>query len=102
MKEIAERIKETRIQKGLTQEQLANRLGWTRSAISKIEHDTYEISLETAKKIARALDADPGYIIFGAEDVKGEINRLFDRLTPDQQKSVLDFLRTMLGDRAKA
>lgn len=50
MKEIAERIKETRIQKGLTQEQLANRIGWTRSAISKIEHDTYEISLETAKK----------------------------------------------------
>lgn len=100
MKEIAERIRQTRIERGLTQVELGLKIGMTGSGVSKIEHDTYEISLETAKKIARALNVDPDYLIFGGEDIKEEINRLFDLLPEDKQEAVLQFLRSMLGDRA--
>lgn len=102
MKEIAERIKKTRLERGMTQSELAAALGFkTGSAISHIESDDYEISLETAKKIAAALNVDPDYLIFGNDDVKEEINRLFDLLPADKQEAVLAFLRSMLGDRAK-
>ena len=102
MKEVAERIKEIRLNKGMTQRQLADRLGWTPSAVSKVENDTYEISLDSAKKIARALEVDPDYLIFGNGDyIREEINLLFDQLTPEQKDSFLQFLRSTVGDRAR-
>ena len=42
MKEIAERIKKIRLERGMTQQDLANALGLkSRSSINKIEMDTY-------------------------------------------------------------
>lgn len=104
MKEIAERIRSIRIQRGLSQQDLADLLGFkSRSSICHIENDDYEISLESAKKIASALNVDADYLIFGdTESTKAEIMTLFDRLTEDQQESVLQFLRSMLGDRTEA
>lgn len=102
MKEIAERIKRIREERGMTQQDLADALGLkSRSSINKIEKDTYEISLEKAKKIARALNVDPDYLIFGDEDDKKEqINLLFERLDSRQQDAVLSFLQTLLGEDA--
>lgn len=99
MREIAERIKEARCKRGMTQQELAEAIGLKdRSSITKIEHDVYEISLERIKQIAVALNVDADYLIFGdTEDVREEINALFDKLTEAQQQSVLQFLRTMLG-----
>lgn len=101
MKEIADRIKKARLSKGMSQQELAYALGLKdRSSIAKIEHDTYEISLDRIKEIASALNVDADYLIFGDTDsAKEEITDLFDRLTEDQQQSVLRFLRSMLGDR---
>lgn len=101
IKEVADRIKETRIAAGVTQAELGRRLGISYSGVSKIERGTYNVGLETIKKIAKALNVTPDYLIFGSEDPRAEINRLFDQLTSDQQESVLAFLRTMLGDRAE-
>ncbi len=44
-------IHEARIEKGLTQEQLAKKVGTTKSYISKIENDVKEIRFSTLKKI---------------------------------------------------
>lgn len=100
--DIAKRIKDIRMEKGMTQEELAVLCGYkSRSAINKIEAGTRNFSIETAKKIAKALNVDPDYLVFGDEDVKEEINRLFDLLPADKQEAVLAFLRSMLGDRAK-
>lgn len=103
MKEIADRIREVRLQRGMTQQELATAMGFkSRSSINKIEKDTYEISLPTLTKIAKVLNVDPDYLVFGdAEDKKAEIEELFNKLSPDQQESVLAFLRSMLGERAK-
>lgn len=103
MQEISERIRKARIERGWTQEELAIRCGYkSRSSINKLERNAYECGLESIKKVARALNVAPDYLIFGDEnDKRAEINRLFDLLPEDKQEAVLAFLRSMLGDRAK-
>ncbi|MFO0494314.1 MAG: helix-turn-helix domain-containing protein [Flavobacteriia bacterium] len=44
-------IHEARIEKGMTQEQLAEKVGTTKSYISKIENNIKEVRLSTLKKI---------------------------------------------------
>lgn len=44
-------IHEARIEKGLTQEELAEKVGTTKSYISKIENDVKEVRFSTLKKI---------------------------------------------------
>lgn len=44
-------IHEARLKKGLTQEQLANKVGTTKSYISQLENNIKEVRLSTLKKI---------------------------------------------------
>ena len=44
-------IHEARLEKGLTQQELANRVGTTKSYISKIENNVKEVRLSTLQKI---------------------------------------------------
>ncbi len=44
-------IHEARLEKGLTQEELANKVGTTKSYISKIENNIKEVRLSTLQKI---------------------------------------------------
>lgn len=103
-KDIGARVREARIAKNWSQEQLANACGLvSRASISKIEHGERGTTLEGIKKIANALNVDADYLIFGndTQSVKDEISRLFDMLPPEKQDAVLQFLRSMLGDRAE-
>lgn len=44
-------LHEARLEKGLTQEELAERAGTTKSYISKIENDVKEVRISTLRKI---------------------------------------------------
>ena len=44
-------IHEARLEKGLTQEELADKVGTTKSYISKIENDIKEVRISTLQKI---------------------------------------------------
>ena len=44
-------IHEARLEKGMTQEELADKTGTTKSYISKIENDIKEVRISTLKKI---------------------------------------------------
>jgi DNA-binding XRE family transcriptional regulator len=46
-------LQEARLEKGLTQEELAQRVGTTKSYISKIENNVKEARLSTLEKIVR-------------------------------------------------
>lgn len=48
-------IKELRLEKGMTQEQLAREIQTTKSAISRLENHADSITLATLEKVARAL-----------------------------------------------
>lgn len=53
------KVRSIRIQKKLTQEELAHEIGWEKSHISKVENHGQNVSLVTIFLIARALEANP-------------------------------------------
>ncbi len=46
-------LHEARLEKGLTQEELAEKVGTTKSYISKIENDVKEVRISTLQKIVK-------------------------------------------------
>ena len=64
MCEMSKRIKEKRIEKGLTQEELGQKLGLQKSAIAKYENGRVEnIKRSVIGKMAQALECTPSYLM---------------------------------------
>ena len=55
-KRIGERVRQLRIEKGMTQDQLAELTGLKRPHITRIEAGSYSVGFDTLQAIARALD----------------------------------------------
>lgn len=64
-KAIAKRIKKTREAQGITQAQLAKKLGVSQSDVSKIESGSRDIGVVLLNKVARILDVDLMELIYG-------------------------------------
>lgn len=105
---IGQRVKLRREELGLSQEELAKRIGYkSKTSINKIELDFRNLTQSKIKAIADALDTTPSYIMGWdeeAEEVKkaapseedslnAEIIKLFMGLTADQKKEALNYLR---------
>lgn len=56
MLELQSQILELRLEKGLSQEELAKKAGTKQTVISRVERGVNQPSIETIKKIANALD----------------------------------------------
>ena len=79
---IGETIEQMRLEKGLTQDELAKMVGSSQSAIHRIEHGGQNISLEMVKKLSDALgnqilsindSASQSFRIRGGKELSGEI-----------------------------
>lgn len=55
--DLAKSIISLRLQKGLTQKQLADQMNTTQSVVSRLESGSAKPSLATLERVARALDA---------------------------------------------
>ena len=64
-------LKETRLEKGLTQESLADAVGVTRQTIIAIEKEKFVPSVKLALELARALDASLE-ALFWLQESQGE------------------------------
>ncbi|WP_349305565.1 helix-turn-helix transcriptional regulator [Bacillus sp. FJAT-49736] len=71
MRGYGEKIRFFRNAQKMSQEDLANKLGVTKSYISKLENEKTPISLDTLGKIADILDVDPKDLI---DNTKIEVN----------------------------
>ncbi|NBB69503.1 MAG: helix-turn-helix domain-containing protein [Alphaproteobacteria bacterium] len=69
---IGERIRRRRVELGLTQEQLACRLGLSYQQIQKYERGTNSISASRLYALARRLDVAPGYFFADLDIPKDE------------------------------
>ena len=56
---IGDRLKNLRIRRALTQQELADRAGVSSNAINRIELNKAEPHMSTLRKVAKALDVDP-------------------------------------------
>lgn len=108
--EIGKKIREARLAKGMTQEQLGALVGLQKSAIAKYESGrVVNIKRSTLQKLAKALDlrgsdliieSDPkgaaelsAKVLLDAE-LMGAIEQYYT-LTPEKQKMIRDLIRSM-------
>lgn len=80
---LGDRIKRARKKIGLTQEDIANKIGVKRSVISKYENGLIEPSISQLKKIADALDV-PWYELY-SDSSQGQIASINDAITREVQ-----------------
>lgn len=109
---IGRRIQEAREEAGLSQEELASRLGITQSALSNYELGKRRLHLSNLQKIAGALNR-PLNCFLGLEELEDEtptgapetppdrtlreITRLAGDMPPDEREFLLDYMRWRLG-----
>jgi len=70
MMAISDRIRQRRIELGLTQKQLANRVGVSRSAICNYENDCRNVNPDILGRFFRALQVDANYLFQDLIDQK--------------------------------
>lgn len=51
-------LRERRLKLGLSQAEVANRLGWSQTAVSKVEVGERRLDIEELRQLAEALDTD--------------------------------------------
>ena len=60
---IGDRLKDLRIRRALTQQELADRASVSSNAINRIELNKAEPHMSTLRKLAKALDVDPAELV---------------------------------------
>lgn len=104
-----QRIKQLRVQKGLSQEQLGNMVGVKKAAINKYESGlVVNIKRSTILKLANVLESDPVYLLGLTEealappgDERSRIQAIFDQLTPANQSKLLELADLYLAAQRK-
>lgn len=84
---LGQRIKEVRKSRGITQEQLAEKVGIGTSNISYIENGKFAPTIENFEKIVQALDVEPYELyMFAPQKSINEIKQeLFSALEKDDE-----------------
>ena len=96
--DVGQKIKEARLKKGMTQEELGNFVGLQKSAIAKYENGrVVNIKRSTLQKLAIALDLKGSDLIIEGNEKKSIIE---DGLS-ENQKKLIDFALTVPEDKAE-
>lgn len=103
---IGERLKEARIKKHMTQEDIAEKLDVSVAFISRIERGNSHINLRRLDEICSLLDISEGYILNGtSENSKEYLNedfrKLLEQATPEQQKLIYNIAKTIIDSNIK-
>lgn len=80
-------IREARVARGITQQELADRTGTTRAVIAMLEHGHRSCSDKWLRRIAVALGTTPGTLADGRSPANEEFAGLVDRLVTSWRES---------------
>ena len=90
MKTVGDKIKERRIELGMTQEELGNKVGVQRAAINKYEKNIVEnIKRSTQEKLAEALGLSPAELFY-SEDEDLQLENIYMSFAKDAQDEGID------------
>ena len=64
---VGDRLKALRIERALTQEELANKAGVAPNTVARLERNETEPHMSTARKLAEALRVEPQQLMRGEE-----------------------------------
>lgn len=90
MKTVGDKIKERRIELGMTQEELGNKVGVQRAAINKYEKNIVEnIKRSTQEKLAEALGLSPAELFY-SEDEDLQLENTYMSFAKEAQDEGID------------
>jgi transcriptional regulator with XRE-family HTH domain len=92
-------IKEWRKHRGLTQEQLAERIGIARSYLTKIERGDRRYDQPFLEAAADALRCEPGDLIMRDPTEPDSLWSIWEGLTPPERIRAAAVLRAMTGTK---
>lgn len=100
---VGERIRYLRKNRGLTQEQLGEKVDLPQSYIGGIERGQKNISMETLERIIKALEVEPSVIFEQKKIDKKDI--LIDKITlklKNRNSTEVEIINNLIGDVLKA
>ena len=89
------RLKELRISKNLTQEDLAKKINLSKANISKYEADLVEPSLETLSLLAKLFDVSTNYLLCVPESDSNANKNNFSLRTPEEEQELNEYLEAV-------
>ena len=105
MKSFGELLKEKRLELGLSQRQVAERMNVSQQSIAQYEKAKNQPKMETVRRLANALGILPGNLIINWDQTFNEdfIHKLSNNLTPDEAELLLNYqkLNDLGKDRAR-
>ncbi len=96
--QIGQQIRQLRKAQGLSQEQLAEKVGISVTHMSHIETGNTKLSLPVLVAIAQALDVRTDRILFATQQkpaIAAELQSLLDACTPQQAQVLLDVAKSV-------
>jgi transcriptional regulator with XRE-family HTH domain len=89
-------VKEWRLYRGLTQEQLADRAGMSVGNISQFERQLQGFSDEGLQALAEALQTEPGYLLMVNPKADEPIWSIWEKAKPAERQMIVDLAKTVV------
>lgn len=100
---IGERLKKARVQKGYTQEKLAEMLDVSIAYLSRIETGATHINLKRLNELCGILDVSESYVLDGASNnsasyLNNELDSILKDCTPDKKELIYQ-IATIISEK---
>ena len=97
---IGSRIKQARLAKNMTQEDLADKIDISVAFLSRVERGNSHINLKRLNQICGLLDVSEGYLLNGASSssenyLDKEFTDLIKSVSPEKQKLIYNVAKTI-------
>ena len=89
-------LKQWREHRGLTQEQLADRVGWSVGNVSQLERGLQGYSQEGLESLAEALQCDPGHLLNVDPSKDDAIWSIWEKAEPAERRLIVDLAKTVV------
>ncbi len=98
---LGQRIREARLAKKLTQEELSEKLDISIAYLSRVERGASHINLTRLNQLCNLLGVSEGELLNGASSISSnylnkEFSQLLKKCTPEQQRLIFNIAKTIL------
>lgn len=98
LKQWRERAKGSDGKAPMTQEELADKVGTTKSVISLLENEKRPLSAKWLRKLAEALDTTPGRILdVNPDEANADVLDIWDHIRVKDRPTAIRVLRSLTG-----
>ena len=100
---IGERLKKARLEKNLTQEQLAEQIDVSIAFLSRVERGSSHINLKRLTQICNILGISEGLILNGASEdssdyLNADFKEILEKASPDKQKLIYKIAEIIVNE----